>query len=367
MTLRSVGPPPVGLVETRPVGSPLVELVVTPAAEPLWVEPAHTPPSADRTPVGPSLVEFAETQPRVAPPSAASPPAEPPLAESLVVESLVVEPLLVEPVGTRPLGGHPLGGPSWAGRVEARVLTLRRRVRDWLGRHPEWLALSLAAAAWVWLALALGWFNPAGGSTLLPGHHHGPVGASEPVHSIDDRLLIWVVMVVAMMLPTTVPHLRYLGFNTRTSRRQRSVALFLLGYFAVWLVPGFALSLAGATAPGWIAAAVLAAGTWELTPLKRRALRRCCRTWPVGYSGAPADAAAVEYGLRHGVVCLLVTGPAMVALMLAGHPWWATVALTGVMAAQKLLERPDRWRTMVAIGWLASGVAVAGSVLLQHT
>lgn len=256
--------------------------------------------------------------------------------------------------------------PSLVELVETPALTLRRRVHDWLGRHPEWLALSLAAAAWVWLALALGWFNPAGGSALLPGHHHGPVGASEPAHAIDEQLLIWVVMVAAMMLPTTVPHLRYLSFNTRASRRQRSVALFLLGYLAVWLVPGFALSLVGPATPGWVAAAILAAGAWELTPLKRRALRRCCRTWPVGYSGPSADTAAVEYGLRHGVICLLVTGPAMVALMLAGHPWWAAVALTIVMAAQKLLERPDRWRTMVAIGWLASGVAVAGSVLLQQ-
>lgn len=239
-------------------------------------------------------------------------------------------------------------------------------VRDRLGRHPEWLALLAAAAAWGWLALALGWFTPTGAATLLPGHHHGPAGASEAPHSADAQLLIWAAMVIAMMLPTTVPHLRYLGFNTRASRRQRAVALFLLGYLAVWLAPGFVLTLVGVT-PSWVlVVAVLIAGAWEWTPLKRRALRRCCRTWPVGYAGASADAAAVEYGLRHGGICLLATGPAMVALMLAGHPWWATAALAVVMAAQKLLSHPERWRTMVAIGWLASGVAVAGSALLQH-
>ncbi len=240
------------------------------------------------------------------------------------------------------------------------------RGRDRLGRHPEWPALLIAAVAWGWLALALGWLGP-GGWTLLPGHHHGTVGASGHPHSIDDQLLIWVVMVLAMMLPTTVPHLRYLAFNTRTSRRQRAIGLFLLGYLAVWSVPGLALAVVPSPVPAaLVAAAVLAAGGWELTPVKRRALRRCCRTWPVGYAGPRADAAAVEYGLRHGAVCLLVGGPAMAALMLAGHPWWATVALAVVMTAQKLLSRPERWRAIVAIGWVASGLAVAGSALLIH-
>ena len=228
--------------------------------------------------------------------------------------------------------------------------------------HPEWPALAVAAAAWVWLVSNLGWLT--GSAAAFGGHHHDP-GAPSHTHSFDDTLLIWTVMVVAMMLPTTAPHLRYLAFNTRASRRQRSIALFLLGYLAVWLAPGLALALVQSPAPAaLIAAAVLAAGAWELTPAKRRALRRCCRTWPVGYTGPRADAAAVDYGLRHGVICLLVSGPAMVALMLAGHPWWASVALTVVMTAQKLLSRPERWRAMVAIGWLASGLAVGGATLM---
>ena len=236
----------------------------------------------------------------------------------------------------------------------------RRRFR--VADHPEWLMLAVAAAAWIALALMLGWLTGSGG--VIGGHHHGAAGPSH-THSFDGQLLSWTVMVVAMMLPTTVPHLRYLAFNTRRSRRQRSIALFVLGYLAVWLVPGLALAVVPSPAPAaLIAIAVLTAGAWELTPAKRRALRRCCRTHPVGYAGASADASAVEYGLRHGVNCLLVSGVAMAALMLAGHPWWATVALAVAMAAQKLLSRPERWRAMIAIGWLASGLAVAGAAVL---
>ncbi|MFT4216234.1 MAG: DUF2182 domain-containing protein [Micropruina sp.] len=223
--------------------------------------------------------------------------------------------------------------------------------------------LALALAGWVWLAVGLGWFSV---GSAPAGHHHGLAEASGVHHPIDDGLLIWLAMIVAMMLPTAVPHLRYLGFNTARSRRQRSIALFGLGYLAVWLVPGLALSLVGTPTPAVLAVVVLAAGGWELTSIKRRALRRCCRTWPVGYTGSSADAAAVEYGLRHGMTCLLVTGPTMAASMLAGHPWWATVVAAIVMAAQKLLTQPERWRAAVAIGWLASGVALLGTTLLAR-
>ncbi len=271
-------------------------------------------------------------------------------------------PPTADPVETSPPADPPPASLTAPPSVETLVETPSRRQQpnDRLSRHPEWLALSLAAAAWIGLALTLGWFGSSWG--LPSGHHHGPdVPAGAHMHSIDGQLLSWLLMVIAMMLPTAVPHLRYLGFNTRRSRRQRALAVFTLGYLAVWLAPGMLLATVPAPMPAPVlAVAVLAAGAWELTPIKRRALRGCCRTMPVGFAGPSADAAAVEYGLRHGAVCLLVSGPAMAALMLAGHPWWATVALAVVMAAQKLLTRPERWRAAVALGWLASGLAVAG-------
>ncbi|MFT3970749.1 MAG: DUF2182 domain-containing protein [Micropruina sp.] len=261
--------------------------------------------------------------------------------------------------------------PHWSPRSTTPPVELvetpsrRPQLRDRLNHHPEWLALLLAAAAWIGLALTLGWLGPAGWA-LPSGHHHSPDAAVPHVHSVDTQLLTWALMVVAMMLPTTVPHLRHLGFNTRRSRRQRSLALFTLGYLAVWLAPGLLFAVAPSPVPtSVLAVLLLAAGAWELTPIKRRALRGCCRTLPTGFTGPSADAAAVDYGLRHGYSCLLVGGPAMAVLMLAGHPWWATVALAVVMATQKLLSRPDQWRAVVALSWLASGLAIAGVAWLD--
>lgn len=307
----------------------------------------------------PPSVELVETDL----PAEPSPPrlTGPPSIE-LVETSTAGGRAVVEPLETPSRPGPP---PATLTRPPPVELVETLSWRQLLSRHPEWLGLLLAATAWICLAVTLGWFAP---SWALPsGHHHGSDAATVPhIHSVDAQLLTWLLMVVAMMLPTTVPHLRYLGFNTRRSRRQRSLALFTLGYLAVWLAPGVLFAVAPIPVPAsGLAVLVLAAGAWELTPIKRRALRGCCRTLPAGFTGPSADAAAVDYGLRHGLTCLLVGGPAMAVLMLAGHPWWATVALAVVMAAQKLLSRPDQWRAVVALGWLASGIAIAGVAVLD--
>ena len=232
-------------------------------------------------------------------------------------------------------------------------------IGQWFEDHPEWLILTIAALAWIPLLWTL-----AGTFTL--DHHHGPAAAPEPIGGYDTHLAMWSMMAVAMMLPTTVPHLRYIGFGTRVSRRQRSILLFALSYLTAWTLPGFAIALVPQpAAPVAVVIAVLFAAGWELTPVKRRALRACCRTSPVRYRGPVADSAAAEYGLRHGGRCLLGSGPAMIALMLGGHPWWATVALALVMAGQKLLSEPVRWQTVVALGWLGAALAVTGVALFD--
>lgn len=218
-----------------------------------------------------------------------------------------------------------------------------RRLED----HPEWLVLALAALAWIG-------FFVSSGSGLAGAHSHeaGATGSSV------DPLLTWMLMVIAMMLPSTAPHLRYVGFGVRRAVRQRAVLLFVLGYLTVWTLPGLLLTLLPPVPLPALAVLLLATAAYELTPVKSRALRTCCRTSPVRYSGTAADASAVEYGLRHGWVCLVASGPGMAALMLAGHAWWAVVVGTAVMCGQKLLNESRRWRLPVALGWFAAGVAV---------
>src|SRR5216117_2896442 len=102
---------------------------------------------------------------------------------------------------------------------------------------------------------------------------------------------IWVTMAAAMMLPSAAPAARHVA---RLARRAPTL-LFAAGYLAIWtgygLVAYGIFRLVASFDIGWLAwnrdgpsaagAAVVAAGLYELTPLKRLSLRRC-RSAPHG-------------------------------------------------------------------------------------
>src|SRR5206468_824233 len=126
---------------------------------------------------------------------------------------------------------------------------------------------------------------------------------------------IWVVMMVAMMLPSFVPMLRrYRQAVGRTgeTRLGRLTALVGVGYFVVWTVFGMAafplgvaLAAVGMQRPALARAVpivvgmvVLIAGCLQLTAWKARHLA-CCREAPGRGRTLPADAGtAWRHGLR---------------------------------------------------------------------
>jgi predicted metal-binding membrane protein len=146
-------------------------------------------------------------------------------------------------------------------------------------------------------------------------------------------LLTWVVMMVAMMFPATVPmvltHARVV--RSRGEGSLPTVA-FVLGYLVVWaaagLVPLAIIQLAGSSvaAPlsGWLprvgGAVILLAGIYQLTPLKNVCLSHCRS--PLGFilthdfgGGSPASARA---GVSHGLYCLGCCWALMAVLAVLG-------------------------------------------------
>jgi len=121
---------------------------------------------------------------------------------------------------------------------------------------------------------------------------------------------MWVVMMVAMMLPSLVSMLwRYRQGVSRTgeTRLGRLTALVGVGYFVVWTVFGMAaFPLAAAlarAAPIAVGVVVLLAGCLQLTAWKARHLA-CCREAPGRGRTLPADAGtAWRHGLRLGLHC----------------------------------------------------------------
>ena len=136
-------------------------------------------------------------------------------------------------------------------------------------------------------------------------------------------LIIWVVMMVAMMFPTAAPMI--LTFHkVQFGKRQRGEAfvatwVFVAGYMLVWTLSGLAaygaalaaeaiatraaLSAAAAARIGGVV--IVAAGLYQLTPLKDLCLSKC-RT-PIGFimtSWRDGMAGALRMGLHHGAWCL---------------------------------------------------------------
>jgi predicted metal-binding membrane protein len=173
---------------------------------------------------------------------------------------------------------------------------------------------------------------------------------------------IWVTMMAAMMLPSAAPAAVRVA---RFARRMPTV-LFAGGYLLVWT--GFGLAayalyrLVISFDTGWAAwheggpyltgALVFAAGSYELTPLKRHCLERCRNPSP--------DGDALRSGLRYGLDCIGCSGGLMVVLFALGVmslTWMVVIA--GVIFAEKVFPQGVRLSRFVAVALIVLGAWVA--------
>lgn len=175
---------------------------------------------------------------------------------------------------------------------------------------------------------------------------------------------IWVTMTVAMMLPSEAPA----ALLVARLRRGLPALLFVAGYLAVWTAYGLAayalFRIVTSFDTGWLAwdeggpyvagATIVAAGLYELTPLKRRCLRRCRSPHP--------DGPAFRSGLANGLNCVGSSGGLMAVLFALGvmSIFWM-VAVAVVIFAEKVLPQGLRLTRAVAIALLAFGIWVAFS------
>jgi predicted metal-binding membrane protein len=152
---------------------------------------------------------------------------------------------------------------------------------------------------------------------------------------------IWVTMTAAMMLPSTV----------RVARE----ASFAVGYLAVWTVFGLAAYLVfrDGTSTEVAGVLVVAAGLYQLTPVKRRSLGRC-------RSGQ--DSGAFRTGLAHGLDCVGSSGGLMVALFALGAMslWWMAVIAAAIFA-EKVLPQGPRLSRVFAVALVVLGIWVVAS------
>jgi predicted metal-binding membrane protein len=166
----------------------------------------------------------------------------------------------------------------------------------------------------------------------------------------------WVLMIVAMMLPSSVPLV--LTFRALVGRRASPgilVALLLLGYLAIWTAFGLGAWLldrgihAGVDAVPWLAehpqviigSTLLVAGLWQFSPIRDRCLDECRS--PLGFvlnrwRGVSERREALVMGIAHGAFCIGCCWSLMLVMFGVGlGSATAMLLLGGLTAVEKNL------------------------------
>jgi predicted metal-binding membrane protein len=188
----------------------------------------------------------------------------------------------------------------------------------------------------------------------------------------------WVLMVVAMMLPTSTPLiLTFAALVQQRSDRRRLVVLVLIGYLSVWTVFGLAVQVGDAfvhaivarsawlEANGWLigASTLVLAGVYQFVPLKYLCLDKCRSPllFIMGYwLGRHDRGQAFRIGVHHGLFCLGCCWSLMLLMFAvgAGSFGWM-LALGAVMAAEKNLAWGRRLSAPLGGLLIGSGLAAA--------
>ena len=256
--------------------------------------------------------------------------------------------------------------------------------RAWITRDALVTGGALASAtalAWWWLATS----DMAMDGTSMAGMDMPGMGAMPwtPTYALSV-FVMWTIMMVAMMLPPAAPMI-LLYARVAQGRPTKGLfsptVAFVGAYIAVWA--SFS-ALAAATqwwlstiglvsdamrfserAPGGIL--LIAAGLYQLTPLKRLCLANC-RTpltfltlhWRPGLQGA------LSMGLRHGAYCVGCCWFVMALLFVGGvmNLAWV-VAIAAFVLAEKVLPFGEGVGTTAGVLAIVTGVYfLAGAPLL---
>lgn len=194
-------------------------------------------------------------------------------------------------------------------------------------------------------------------------------------------VVMWVVMMVAMMIPAAAPMiLTFAAVHRRRADEGRPAvptAIFVAGYLLVWSAFSV-LAAAGqaalhatallspamsATTPVVAGVFLIAAGVFQWTPLKRACLAACrsplsflMSRWREGRAGS------LLIGVQHGLYCLGCCWALMGLLFVAGvmNLLWVT-AIAAMVLIEKVAPRGD---ILARVGGAA--LVAAGAILVTR-
>jgi len=239
--------------------------------------------------------------------------------------------------------------------------------------------LLVTALSWVWLVMGAGMGMTAIDMTAMAGMDGWLMQPA--VWTSAYALLMfsmWWVMMAAMMLPSAAPvlllYLRFAANRQGGASVLAPASVFALGYLIAW--GGFSLIATAAqwaletarlmspmleTTNIWLGAAILiAAGAWQLTPLKMVCLRHCRS--PIGFLATawrPGVAGALRMGVGHGAYCLGCCWFLMALLFFGGimNLYWIA-GLAAFVLVEKIVPYGHWLGRAAGVALFAAGLAL---------
>ena len=245
------------------------------------------------------------------------------------------------------------------------------------------LVLCTWFALWAWSASPYAqyvqhgsWLDPGPAAFLCRVVPGGEVVVPALLHTTA-----WVMMIVAMMLPTTLPLLdKFQRLTAARADRTLLLQLVVAGYLVVW--GAFGLLAHGldwlvhetlARSPwlalnGWMlgAGAIALAGAFQFTSLKYKCLEKC-RT-PLGFitahwSGMAQRRQSLLLGIHHGAFCVGCCWALMLLMFVVGTGSIGWMMLLGAaMAVEKNMPWGKKISAPLGVGLLV----IAASVAAHH-
>jgi predicted metal-binding membrane protein len=243
---------------------------------------------------------------------------------------------------------------------------------------------TVAALAWAYTIAGVGMDMSAIDMTAMAGMNPmlmAPVQWS-PTYALVV-VLMWWIMMIAMMVPSAAPMILLFAAIARRRQTQATpyigTAAFLAGYLAVWACFSAAAALghwildaAGLLTPMMTASnavfgglLLVAAGLYQLMPLKRSCLSQCRE--PVRFLSAhwrPGNIGALRMGVVHGAYCLGCCWFLMGLLLIGGvmNLYW--IAGLGLYVLAEKFVRRGHWLEHAA----GAALTLAGfAILLSAT
>jgi predicted metal-binding membrane protein len=245
--------------------------------------------------------------------------------------------------------------------------------------------VAVIALSWIWILFGAGTGMSALDTLLGFGMADMAEMMAPAVWTLGYAAIIftmWWAMMAAMMLPSAAPILLLFA---RINRKEKAVGrpfiptgIFAAGYLVAWgsfsaFATGlqWALQQAGVLSPMMATtsyslggAILLAAGMWQLTPIKGMCLRHCRS--PMGFlvqSWRPGHGGAFRMGLQHGGFCLGCCWFLMGLLFFGGimNLFWI-IGLAMLVLLEKTVPMGSWIGRIVGVG-----IAVWGVLLLAMT